>query len=71
MDHRETYHLSDRTQSTPFDFTMFTIAFMAVIICVGVPALSTYLGFTKFALGAHIVTAIIGLGFAIKIGRSG
>lgn len=71
MDHRKTYHQTDSVQPTPFDFTMFTIAFMAVIICVGVPALSTYFGFTKFALGAHLVTAIVGVGFAIKIGRVG
>mgnify|MGYP001573897409 CR=1 FL=1 len=71
MEHRKTYHLSESVQPTPFDFTMFTIAFLAVIVCVGVPALATYFGYTKFALGAHIVTGIIGMGFAFKIGRIG
>ncbi|PZR84463.1 MAG: hypothetical protein DI537_32860 [Stutzerimonas stutzeri] len=71
MTHRETYHLDDTRPDARFDVTMFAVGFLAVIICVGVPAVATYLGFTKLALGAHLLTGLLGLGCAIKIARGG
>jgi len=57
-------------QPSKFDVTMFTVAFLAVIMCFGTPALSIYFGFTKFTYAYLGGAGVIGLIAAIKIGLS-
>lgn len=58
---------SDEAERPEFDVTMFTIAFLAVVICFGTPALSIYFGFTKFTYAYLGGAGLIGLIAAIKI----
>lgn len=60
---------SEPVERAPFDATQFAIAFLAVIVCVGVPALANIFGYTRFALGFQAIEAVIGLSLAFKIAR--